>query len=259
MPVGRHAEGACRLDVRLLPRAEGLGPDDPGHRGPAGEGEHGDEREEPTPNDRDDRDGQRDDGERQLDVDEPAHDLVDPAPVEARRHAERDSDQGGDRHRAAADEEREARGMERPRHEVAAEEVGAEEMPVVARPEPGLLGLAEVDEDGIVGQPGARHACHSGDGQGDRQPQPARGIPPVGPNAEPQERRRGYRHGPEGWVTPRRGGEADERHGVTRSRYGDRGPRRASRRGSSPVRPPWRRPARRSARAGSRGRRSRSR
>ncbi len=72
-------------------------------------------------------------GKRELHVGDPHDDRRGPALDEAGEQAEQPADHRGHHHRAHADEEREARAVEHPRQEIAAELIGAERMAGRAR------------------------------------------------------------------------------------------------------------------------------
>ena len=80
----------------------------------------------PGPDDRDDDDQDDEVGEAHPGVDEALHDHVELAAEIARHDADHDRDEGGERRRAEADDDRELRAVEAAREHVAAEIVGAE-------------------------------------------------------------------------------------------------------------------------------------
>ena len=120
------AEGARRLHVLQLARAQRL----PAHEArvahPADHAEREDDVRQARPEDRDERDRQQDAGKRHQDVDRAADHIVHGAAEVAGDRAERHADERRHRHDGQADEERDARPRHETRQDVAPELVETE-------------------------------------------------------------------------------------------------------------------------------------
>ena len=123
----RPAEGVDRVHELARAQDEHLRPQDARVGDPAREADHDDQCREARPQHRDDADREQDEGERELRVGERHdHAVGEPAPV-ARRDPERRAERAAHAHRREADDQRDARPVDHPREDVAAEMVGAEE------------------------------------------------------------------------------------------------------------------------------------
>src|SRR5688572_24690409 len=109
-----RADGPRRLDEVAAAELEHGGPDEPGEGRPLGQREHEHEVQQARAGDREDRDGEEDDGERELDVDEARDDRVDPAAEQSRRDARDDADEHREERRGDGHEHRVAGGEDDP-------------------------------------------------------------------------------------------------------------------------------------------------
>ena len=160
-PEVGDAERARRLDVVELAQLEGLAAHDPAEAHPAGDAHRDAHLHRTAPHRHDQRDQQQQVGNRHQDRHHEEGGVVDAAPEVAGAHAdeqrERDHDQAGE----AADQQRDARSVERQVQHVASQDVGSEQVPAgmlerVAAVEldggerRGVALLVEVEREGAI-------------------------------------------------------------------------------------------------------------
>ena len=123
-----QADGDGRLDVGLLLDGERRGAGDAGKARHEGDGDDHDDVPEAAAERRRDHDREQEFGKGEQEVDDPRHDAVDEAAEIAGGDAERGAEDGGERRRDEAEDQRIAGAVEKARKHVAAELVGAEPM-----------------------------------------------------------------------------------------------------------------------------------